>query len=165
MHSKYLSLYPEISLPHPSSSNLHFATDGDHYRKTQSKCRLLEPSPSGSIYIIVPILKDSRSLTEGEKRLNESGDLRVCCVIVSPGISRSCTHEVSPTWLPKHGLNKTKNRHTKENNWKTIGPQCYTKNFRQLRNTVSEKNNLQQEKNTNQLLNTKQLGKHSSSSI
>lgn len=39
----------------------------------------------------------------------------VCCQTVSSGNVDSYTHTVSPAWLPKHELNKDKDRHGKVN--------------------------------------------------
>ncbi|KAL6088751.1 hypothetical protein STEG23_028279 [Scotinomys teguina] len=39
---------------HPSSRKLVFATDGDHYRKLQKICKVVEPGPNGYIYKTVP---------------------------------------------------------------------------------------------------------------
>lgn len=54
------------------------------------------------------------SLQHESKVETEDGDSQRIREFASPRSLRSCTHEVSPTWLPKHGLNKEDaDRHAK----------------------------------------------------
>lgn len=45
-------------------------------------------------------------MEERVERQLEAEDERVCCEIVSPRNVKSYTHKASPTWMPKHELNR-----------------------------------------------------------
>lgn len=80
----------------------------------QSKCRGVEPNPSG----------------EGRQTVGTRGH-RVCCGVVSPRNVRS--YAQSLTHVTAWELDKdASNGHDKED-WKSPGPQPYTENHRQLR--------------------------------
>ena len=56
----------------------------------------------------------------------------------------SYTHKVSPTWLPKHELNRDHIRHGKVDGRNPRRPQSYTENYRYLRNVESKRNSFPQ---------------------
>jgi hypothetical protein len=91
---------------HSSSGKLLFATDGDNYKShRQSKHRAVEPSSNRYIYnTTAPKVQESGR--RGRGRLCEPEDQEDCWEIVFPRNMRSTIHKVSPTWLPKHELNK-----------------------------------------------------------
>lgn len=69
--------------------------------------RVVELSPSGYIYKIVPQLKlRDHSRRRSRKTVSPRGDQVVCCEIVSLSNIRSYTHEVSTTWPSTFELNK-----------------------------------------------------------
>lgn len=67
----------------------------------------------------------------------------VCSETVSPGNVRRYSHEVSPIWQPKHGLDRDNgNRRVKADRGKATRPQTHTKNSRNLRNARSRGNSM-----------------------
>lgn len=70
LHSKYLSLYPQISGPYPSSKKHSYLeqmkTITENYN--QSKCRVVESSPNGYIYKLL-YLRLRNTVEEGGERL------------------------------------------------------------------------------------------------
>lgn len=127
-HSKYLSLYPQISVVitlFKETSLQQKETITENCK--QSKCPLTEPKAQGSL------------LKKGWKDLKRQKINEFVVRLLSPRNVRNHTHKVLPTWLPKHQLNKDINRQTREG-------KTYTNNYRQLKNAKSQRNNLPQQR-------------------
>lgn len=66
----------------------------------------VEPTPSEYLY---KQFLYWRPREKGAKTSQETEDQRLCCRSIFPRNVRSCTQAVSPTWLSKHGLEKSYN--------------------------------------------------------
>ena len=113
----FVLIYTGKCSPYSSSRKCLSTTDGDYYRKPyQSKCTLVEPSPTAHIYktfLHLSLGEHCRKL--GRKRVR-SEDQGTYCEMVSPTNVRSYTHKVFPTWLPNHDLSRDDtNGHAKVN--------------------------------------------------
>lgn len=103
------------------------------------KCRVVEPSPSGYIHKTTRPkaqgtcwkrkLKDLKSQRIGESEI-------VFLVMLEATSMKSDQHDCL-----KHELNQDNNRHAKTDWGESTRSQPYTKNYRQLRNAQSERNN------------------------
>lgn len=100
---------------------------------SQARCTAVEPN--WSTYNTTPTPKAQGSLQKrGTAGLFEPQGQGVWCETRSPRKFRSCHHKVSPAWLPKQELNRDNtNLCARVGGAKTINPQPYTRNCRQLR--------------------------------
>ena len=122
--SSYSQLSAALSIHQGNVSLPQMETTTENHN--QSKCRVVEPSPNGYIYKTLQSLKFREHCEKGVERLQESEDRGASCEIVSPGNSRSYTHEVSQTQQLRQ-LNKDNNRLAKVDGGKTRGPLLHTR--------------------------------------
>lgn len=89
---------------------------GNRFRPLQKiiKCRVVEPDPNSYIYKPTPEPKAERTLWKGNGkslRTRASGSL---LWVMSPSNTRSYSCNISPTWSPKHEVNRDgMNEHAK----------------------------------------------------
>lgn len=146
LHSKQSSLYPQRSVVLTLyQGNFSFQQmDAITENQILSKCRILEPRPSGFIYKTTLTTMAQESLPRREQKGCKSQRHKECCYTMSPRNVRSYTLKISPTWLPKHTLNKNTTidmlmRMGKSSQGRS---QPYTKNDKQQRNAESRKSSL-----------------------
>lgn len=102
----------------------------------KSLCQIVKPSPSGYTYKILPHLRLGDHCRRSARWIISA--VWLCFLGMSMA---TYTHKTSPTWLPKHELNKDSNRHANINSGKSKTPQAYSKTCRQGRNAASGRSN------------------------
>lgn len=114
------------------SSRKHlYATDGDYYRKSQSKCIVVKPNSHGCVHITLQHVWLRKCCGWGG-RFQSQRIKNFTVRFYLLGMSEA-THIVSPTWLPKCDLKKyNTNEHVKANREKPMRSHSYTKKCKKL---------------------------------
>lgn len=93
-------------IPNPTSKELLFVTETTTGKCNQSKCRVVELSPSDTSTTQFLNLWLGNYFGSWGRKIVKARWSEAYCKILTPRNFRTYTHKVSPTWLPKLALNK-----------------------------------------------------------